>query len=142
MHLHKYVTNNIGCRNNDAISAAFDLCSRVIRLQKIINREIVDREKHTHAEDGHNQHQIVQWIVGSSTGEENQCQPAANDQRWYRIDFHNFSQTDLKQPQHMGWLLIERIGQKAVVTIHEQSLGKPSATVDRIHNNGKIRQPI
>ena len=93
MHLHKYVTNNIGCRNNDAIGAAFDLCSCVIRLQKIINREIVNREKHTHAEDGHNQHQIVQRILGPSTGEKNQCQPTANDQRWYCIDFHDFPET-------------------------------------------------
>lgn len=49
--LHQEKADQIGDRQNDLIHPAFHLCSRIIRLQQIVDRQVMDREKHAHAED-------------------------------------------------------------------------------------------
>ena len=49
--MHQEKADQIGDRQNDLIHPAFHLCSRIIRLQQIVDRQVVDREKQAHAED-------------------------------------------------------------------------------------------
>ena len=64
--LHQKVTAKVGHTHNHLIHSAFQLCPCIIGLKKVIDRQIVDGEKHAHAKNGHNQYQIIYRMFCSS----------------------------------------------------------------------------
>ncbi len=77
----------------------------------------------------------LRWQTGSAR------QPDADNQRRNSVYLHYFTQADLKQPQDKARLLIERIGQQAVVAVHKKRLCKVRTTVDSVHYKYKVRKP-
>ena len=102
----------------------------------------MNREKHAHAEDRNKQHRIVKRVFGSAGSVQNQRQSGTDYDGWHSIDFHNFPQAYLEQLEHISWLLVEGVGQQAVVTVHKQCPCKAGSPVDQIHDEYKIGQPV
>lgn len=139
--IHQGVTSHIRQDHDDAVGTTFHLRPRRVGLEQIVNGEIVDREKDTHSCHGTHQDYIVQWIFRATGHIQNRREPGADDQSRHGIDFDDFPRPDLKQPQHKLGLLVERVCQQTVVTVHKQRIGEASATVDQVHNKGKVRKP-
>ena len=131
----------IGRRQNQLVCAAFQLGPRGVRLEQVVDRQIVDREEQAHAQDGNDQHRVVQRIVRPAGGKQDQRQPRADHQRRDRVDLHDLTQADLKQPQDKAGPLVKGVGQQAVVAVHKKRLGKARAAVDGVHDKHKVRQP-
>lgn len=101
----------------------------------------MNREEQAHTQDRNNQHHIVQRIVRSSGGKQDQRQPDTDHERRNSVYLHYFTQADLKQPQDKARLLLKRIGQQTVIAVHKKRLCKVCATVDGVHDKHKIRKP-
>ena len=101
----------------------------------------MDGEKQAHGQNRHQKHYIVHGILGSAGGIEGQAQARADDQGWDSIDFHDLPQANLEQLQYKVRSLEKRVGQQAMVAVHEQRLGKAGAPVDEVHDEGEIRKP-
>ena len=101
----------------------------------------MDGEEGAHGEDRDHQHHIIEGVVRPAGDIEDQRQAAPDYQRRHGIDLDDLPQPDAKQPEHKPRTLVEGVGQKAVVAVHEQGLGKAGAPVDEIHDEGKVRQP-
>ena len=58
----------------------------------------------------------------------------------HQVDLDDFPQANAKQFEHQMGLLIERIGEQAVIAVHEQHPREARSPVDRVHDEHKIRQ--
>ena len=138
--LHHPETDQICRGSNNPVCAAFQFCSGIIGLKQIINREIMHGEKHAHTYNRNKNHNIIHGILCSSRRVEQHGKSAADDHCGKKIDLRYFPQADAEQFQHHVRFLVERIGQKASVTVHKQRPGKSRPSVDGIHDKHKIRQ--
>ena len=125
---------------DNLVRAALHLGTRVIRLQQVVNRKVMCGKKHAQAQNRNKQHRVIQRIIGAAGRIEQHRQPRADNSGGKEIDLNNLPQADLKQPEYKTRLLLEGIGQKAVVAVHKQRLRKACTAVDCIHDEHKIRK--
>ena len=64
--LHQEKTDKVCNGKHQTVGAAFHFGSRVVGLEQIVDCQIVNREKHTHAENGNQKYDIVERIIRSS----------------------------------------------------------------------------
>ena len=99
------------------------------------------RKQHADADCGNDQHRVIQRVIRAAGGPEQRREADADDRRGHRVDLHDLDQADLEQPQHKLRLLVEGVGQKAVVAVHKERLREARAAVDRVKDKDEIRQP-
>ncbi len=139
-NLHKTTADKIGHQHHDPVSSALDLRPCIVRLQEIVDRQIMYGKEHTHEYDRDDQHHIIKRLIGSARHIE-QCRKARPDNGGRKkIHLHDLPEADPEQLQNTFRTFIERVGQEAVVTVHEQYIGKSRPPVHEIHDKYKIRQ--
>ena len=138
--LHQQKAYRISGNHHYPVCGTSDLRSRVIRLQQVINRQIVNGKENAHTEDGNDEHGIIQRILCSAGSIQQYRKASADDGSRQEIDFYDLPQTDLKQLQYKFRLLVERIRQQTVIAVHEERLRKSRSPVDGIHDKHEIRK--
>lgn len=61
-NLHQKKTDKIGGRHYHLVCTALHFSPCIVRLQQVIDRQIMDGEKHTHTKNGNKEHRIMQRI--------------------------------------------------------------------------------
>lgn len=116
---HQKKAHQICGPHYNLIHTTFHFCSGIVRLQQIVNGQVVHREKDTHANNGYKHNAIVQRIIGSSRSPKQHIQPSSQNHCRKQIDFYNFPLTNPKQLQYFSGFFIKRIRQKTVITVHK-----------------------
>ena len=139
-NLHKAAADKISRQHHDPVSSALDLRPCIVRLQEIVDRQIMYGEEHTHKQDRDDQHHIVKRFAGPARHIEHGGKPRPDDGCREKIHLHDLPKPYPEQLQDTFRPLIEGIGQETVVAVHEQHIGKSCPSVYPIHNKYKIRQ--